>query len=100
MLFMWDSLVRLRMSELSTIHAWWSMLPAISRSLLSTWPSRLSQKTRCAIMSAGKCTRHAMGCDPAGYRDVSAALGCSWGVQGTAVGTGSTPPPHIYPEVL
>ena len=70
-----DSVVRSRMSKQSSIHVWWSILTASSRSQLVTWPSGSPQDTRCAVMSAGKCARRAMGCAPAG---ITAHL-VSWG---------------------
>ena len=41
-----------------------------------------------------------MVCAPAGSGDVAAELGCNWGVQGTAMGPGSTDHSHINPEAL
>ena len=64
------------------------------------WTSGLPQEISWAVKSAAKCAHHMMGCAPAGSRDVSAALGCGWGVRGTEVGPGSTAPPYIYLEVL
>ena len=87
---------RSRVSKQSDIHAWWSTLPTSSRSLLVSWPSGLPQENSWDAMSAGEFACHTMGCAPTGYRDVAAALGCSWGVGGTLVGHGSTAPPHIY----
>ena len=55
--------VHVPMSKQSSMHDWWSTLPAISRSLLVTWPSGLSQETSCAVMSVVKFARHIMGCD-------------------------------------
>ena len=86
------------MSKGSSIHAWWIKLPSRSRSLLVTWISGLSQDTSWDLMCVVKFARLTMGCAPAGSGCVAAALGCFRGVWGTAVGTGSTAPPHIYPE--
>ena len=76
------------------------MLTANSRSLLVTWPYDLTQETICAVISAGKCVHHMMGYATSGYGDVAAALVCGWGVRGTAMGPGSTAPPHIHPKAL
>ena len=97
-LSMHDSLIYSLISKQIAIHAWWSTLPAGSRSLLVTWASRLPQETSCAVMSAGKCARHTMWCDPVGSVDVAAALGCGWGFQVTAMCPRITDPQHIYPE--
>ena len=80
-LSVWDSMVHLRMSKQSDIHAWWIMLLARSRSLLMNWPSGLPQETRWDVMLAGKYAQHTIGCANAGSRDVAAALGFYWGVR-------------------
>ena len=95
MLSVRDSVVYSCMSKQWAIYALWSTLTVSSRSLLAIWPSGLPQETSCAVMSAGKCARHTMECALAGFGDVAEAIGCGWGVQGTAVGTGVLPL-HTY----
>ena len=95
-----DIVVHSHTLKQSAIHAWWSTMPVRSRSLLVNLPSGLSQDTSCAVMSAGKCARHMMGCATSGSGDVSAALGCGRWVWGTVMGPGSTSSPQIYPGAL
>ena len=63
------------MSKQLAIYVWWSILIAISRSLLMNWPSGLPKETIRDVISAGKWTRHMMWCTPAVSGDVDAVLG-------------------------
>ena len=75
-----DNVLLLHISKQLAIHVLWIMLTASSRSLLATWTSGLPKETIWAVTSMGKCARHTIRCDPMVSRDVTAELGCSWGV--------------------
>ena len=100
-LSVWGSVFCLCMLKQSAINVWCITLPAIYRSLLVTWPSGLSQETSWDMISTGKYARRMMGCNPAGYGDVAASLGCCWGGDGHRSGSQEHfPSTHIPVGVL
>ena len=78
--------------------SWWRTLPDISKSDLVVPPVGLDQLTKSSTISGGKWARQTMGWGAAGYGEGRAVLGCACISRGTAMGPGSSTPPHIVPD--
>ena len=93
-----DKVVRSFNTKHQDTHSLWTTPPTDSNSELLTVPCGFVQLTRESNMSFGKGIRHTMGCDPLGFGEGRAALGCGGNSRCMAVGPRRTTPLHMYPE--
>ena len=98
MLSVRDKMIRSFTTNHLATQLLWTTPPANSNSELLTVPYGFVQLNRDLLCPLGKAYATLWGVPPLGFGEGRAALVCGGNSRGMAIGTGSTTPPHMYPE--